>query len=57
MRSKSKKITENTNKLSGSWGKGLSHRNLKITMLNMLTKIKGSIKSFVIEWGTKKLKF
>ena len=54
MRPKSKKSMGDTDKLSESWDKGLSHRDLKITMLNMLTKTKGSIRSFVREWETKK---
>jgi len=54
MRPKSKKSMGDTDKLSESWDKGLSHRDLKITMLNMLTKTKGSIQSFVREWETNK---
>lgn len=56
MRPKSKKSMGDTDKLSESWDKGLSHRDFKITMLNMLTKTKGSIWSFVREWETKKNK-
>lgn len=54
MRPKSNKSMGDTDKLSEYWDKGLSHRDLKITMLNMLTKTKGSIQSFVREWETKK---
>lgn len=54
MRPKSNKSMGDTDKLSEYWDKGLSHRDLKITMLNMLTETKGSIQSFVREWETKK---
>ena len=55
MRPKSKKTMGDTEKLSETWDKGLSLRDLKTTMLNMLTKTKGSIQSFVRQWETTKL--